>query len=107
VELSREGKKMRDASTGDGPVDAAYKAIERITKLKGKLTSYQIRAITSGKDAIGESSIRVEIEGETYSGKGRSTDIVESSVRAYLQTINKYLARKSSTAEKKTPTTEL
>ncbi len=96
VELAREGRTYRDASTGDGPVDAAYKAIERITKIKGALNSYQIRAITSGKDAVGEASIRVEIGGETFSGKGRSTDIVESSVRAYLQTINKYLVRQDS-----------
>ncbi len=96
VELARGGKTYRDASTGDGPVDAAYKAIERITRIKGKLASYQIRAVTSGKDAIGEASVRVEIDGETFSGKGRSTDVVESSVRAYLQTINKYLARRGS-----------
>lgn len=93
IELIKNGEKFRDASTGDGPVDAAYKAIERITGIAGKLESYQIRAITSGKDAIGETSIRVDFGGETFNGKGRSTDIVESSVRAYLQSINKYLAR--------------
>jgi 2-isopropylmalate synthase len=92
VELVREGKKFRDASTGDGPVDAAYKAIERITRIRGTLSSYGIRAVTVGKDAVGEAAIRVEIEGESYAGKGRSTDIVEASVLAYLQTLNKYLA---------------
>jgi 2-isopropylmalate synthase len=93
VELVRKGRKYRDASTGDGPVEAAYKAIERITKVKGRLTSYQIQAVTSGKDALGEASIRVEIRGEVVSGKGTSTDIVEASVKAWLQAINKYLAR--------------
>jgi 2-isopropylmalate synthase len=107
VELVKDGKKHRDASTGDGPVDSAYKAIERITKVRGKLLTYGIRAITVGKDAIGEATIRVEIDGESFGGKGRSTDIVESSVRAYLQTINKHLARKGAVDEPRTPPPEL
>ncbi len=92
VELLHDGRTIRDASTGDGPVDAAYKAIERITRIKGTLISYQIRALTEEKEALGEASIRVTIQGETFSGKARTTDIVESSIRAYLQAINKHLA---------------
>jgi 2-isopropylmalate synthase len=92
VELQHEGRTIRDASTGDGPVDAAYKAIERITKIRGTLVSYQIRALTEEKEALGEASVRVTILGETFSGKARTTDIVESSIRAYLQAINKHLA---------------
>ena len=75
-------------------MDAAYKAIDLITKIPGKLLEYQIRAITAGKDALGEVTTTVEIEGERVLGKGSSTDVIEASVRAYLNAINKVVARR-------------
>jgi 2-isopropylmalate synthase len=92
VILTREGETRQDSATGDGPVDAAYRAVDRITGVTGTLLSYQIRAVTSGKDALGEAAIKVAFEGREYSSRAASTDIVESSVRAYLSAINRMLA---------------
>ncbi len=90
--LGAEGKSCQDSSTGDGPVDAAYRAIDRITGLPGTLVEYSIRAITSGKDALGEAKIKVSFDGDEISAKAASTDVIEASVRAYLMAINKKLA---------------
>lgn len=90
----RKGKKViEDASRGDGPVDALYKAIDRITKIAPVLKEYKITAITGGKDAQGEVSVTLEINGKTVYGKGVSTDIIEASGKAYINAINFYLAR--------------
>lgn len=90
------GKKeeiFEEAGTGDGPVDAILKAIERITKIEGTLVEYNIRAVSQGRDAIGEVSIKVDFGNkEIISGKGASTDIIEASARAYLNALNRYLS---------------
>ncbi len=84
-------KKIRFAkSTGDGPVDACYKAVDKITGVRGKLLDYRIEAVTSGKDAMGEANIKVRIKNEVVAGRGSSTDIIEASVLAYLNAVNKY-----------------
>ena len=94
VRLSKmDGQVIQDAATGDGPVDAIYSAIQRITGLHAKLIDYQIRAITKGKDAQGEVRIEIEIDGVRLNGRGVSTDIIEASAKAYLAAINRYLAR--------------
>ncbi len=88
------GKEMVAQSYGDGPVDACYKAIDKLTGIQGKLLSYNIQAITSGKDAQGEASITVEFEGgRVVSAHGSSTDIVEASVKAYLDAVNKVVRK--------------
>ena len=94
VRLKLQDELRQESGWGDGPVDAAYKAIDLITKIPGKLLEYQIRAITAGKDALGEVTTTVEIEGERVLGKGSSTDVIEASVRAYLNAINKVVARR-------------
>jgi 2-isopropylmalate synthase len=94
VRLKLQEELRQESGWGDGPVDAAYKAIDLITKIPGKLLEYQIRAITAGKDALGEVTTTVEIEGERVLGKGSSTDVIEASVRAYLNAINKVVARR-------------
>ena len=94
VRLKLQEELRQESGWGDGPVDAAYKAIDLITKIPGKLLEYQIRAITAGKDALGEVTTAVEIEGERVGGKGSSTDVIEASVRAYLNAINKVVARR-------------
>jgi len=101
VRLSREGQLSQDAACGDGPVDAALKTIERISKEPGKVLDFSVHSITQGKDALGEVSIQVEFAGGTVSGKGSSTDIVEASAKAYLNSLNRYLFSKSHS--KKTP----
>ena len=93
----RKGKEVfTDAAIGDGPVDATCKAIDRITGAEGKLESWGIRAITEGKDAIGEAQLRVSFSGRVVSGKGASTDVIESSAKAYLNALNKSLFRAQS-----------
>jgi 2-isopropylmalate synthase len=92
----RRGKRVfEDASGGDGPIDAIYKAIDRVTKLSPKLKEYKISAITGGKDAQGEVNVALEIGGVKIAGKGVSTDIIEASAKAYLNAINQYLAKKN------------
>lgn len=96
VELAFNGGSVLEASTGDGPIDAIYKAIERIIQKETKLLKYDLKAVTSGKDAMGEVVVLVEIDKENYLGRGVSTDIIEASAYAYVNAVNKYaaLARK-------------
>ncbi len=82
---------VQDASIGDGPVDATLKAIDRLTGLQGKLLDYTLRAVSAGKDALGEVTVRVEFDGKTYTGRGASTDVIEASAKAYLNAVNRYL----------------
>jgi 2-isopropylmalate synthase len=82
-------KIVDDATIGDGPVDALFKTIDLLTGTSGKLLDYNIRAITSGKDAMGEVIIDMDVEGKSYRGRAVSTDIIEASARAYLNAINK------------------
>jgi 2-isopropylmalate synthase len=83
------GETVTDASVGDGPVDAIYSAIQRLTKIEVKLVDYRIRAITRGKDAQGEVQIELEHSEKRIRGRGRSTDILEASALAYLGAINR------------------
>ncbi|MFH1367890.1 MAG: 2-isopropylmalate synthase [Elusimicrobiota bacterium] len=90
---SKGGKAIaQEASCGDGPVDAAYKAIDKITGIKPKLVDYGLRAVSSGKDAQGEVNVKVICNRITYTGRGTSTDIIEASAKAYLQAVNKIAA---------------
>jgi len=90
----KRGKKLSEASsTGDGPVDACYKAIEKIVKMKLKLADYSIHSLTSGKDAVGEVNLKLEMEGHEVGGRGTSTDVIEASVKAYLFALNKIFSQ--------------
>lgn len=91
VKLIREGKTLEDAACGDGPVDAAFNAIDRITGAKVKLSDYYVRALTRGKDAQGEAIVEIKDNGYSFVGKSISTDTLEASVKAYLRAINKML----------------
>jgi len=83
---------VQDAGIGDGPVDAALKAIDRLTKTRGRLMEYSLRAVSQGKDALGEVTVKADFgDGELVSGKGASTDIIEASARAYLNAVNRFL----------------
>jgi 2-isopropylmalate synthase len=91
-----DGRSYQDAATGDGPIDAAYTAVQRLTGMdEVKLNEYEIRAITGGRDAQGEVSVTIEDEnGVTVRGRAFSTDIIEASVKAYVNGINRLLARR-------------
>jgi 2-isopropylmalate synthase len=81
-----------DAATGNGPVDATFHCIDRLVGYTGKLLEYDLKAVTTGKDALGEAMVRVEIEGGIYSGVGTSPDVIEATARAYLNAFNRYFA---------------
>ena len=86
------GDSEQDAGIGDGPVDAALKAIDRITHTKGKLMDYALHSVSQGKDALGEVSMKVDFgNGRLVAGRGSSTDIIEASARAYLNAVNRHL----------------
>ncbi|MCG3178052.1 MAG: 2-isopropylmalate synthase [Phycisphaerae bacterium] len=89
------GNVSQDAATGDGPIDAAYTAIQKLTGLESiRLSEYEIRAITGGRDAQGEVTVQIEESGQKMRGRAFSTDIIEASARAYINAINRLLARR-------------
>jgi len=92
VRLKKEGEVFQEAACGDGPVDAAYRAMDKICGLTPELQDYSLHSVSSGHDAQGEVTVRVEHKGLVVSGKGASTDIVEASARAYLSALNKILS---------------
>ena len=79
VQLEIEGKQLRTAELGDGPVDATLKAIRKLTRTRAKLQQYNVGSITGGTDAQGEVTVRLEEGGRTVLGRGSSTDIIEAS----------------------------
>jgi 2-isopropylmalate synthase len=87
------GEKLREAATGDGPVDAVYRAIEKITKIPITLREYEITSVSTGEDAQGEVSIEVEHPTGVYRGRAVSTDIIEGSARAFLDVVNRIAVR--------------
>jgi len=92
ITLKSRGKLYKKVSSGDGPVDAAYKAVEAITKTKAKLLDYSIQSVTQGKDAMGGVTVKVDVGGKIVISHGTSTDILEASVLAFLNAINKAIA---------------
>ena len=80
------------AACGDGPVDAAYEAIREATGQSPKLESYSIRAVTGGKEALGEATVTVSEDGRKFVGRGVSTDIIEASTKAYVDAINRMVS---------------
>ena len=86
------GSVVHTTSAGDGPVDAVFKAIERITDLPVRLREYQVSSASFGGDAQGEVSVEVEHQDRTYRGHGVSTDIILASAHAYLEVINRVAA---------------
>ena len=99
VQLTYKNKTRQEAATGDGPVDAIYKAIDKITKerIKGRklnLKEYEIQSMTGGQDAMGNVKVVLKDKHEGhYIGRGYSTDIIEASAKAYVNAINNYLRR--------------
>ncbi len=94
VILLKDGEALQDAACGDGPVDAACNAIDRITGIECDLGGFTLRAVTGGKDALGEVLVSVRSGRETVQGRGASTDVIEASVLAYLHAVNKLVHRR-------------
>ncbi len=99
VKIKTKDKTKQAAACGDGPVDAAYQAIREATGQSPKLESYSIRAVTGGKEALGEATVKITENGRTYIGRGVSTDIIEASAKAYIDAINRMVSTKDKPAE--------
>jgi len=95
VRIRTKGETRQAAACGDGPVDAAYEAIREATGLSPKLENYTIRAVTGGKEALGEATVRISDDGKKFVGRGISTDIIEASAKAYVDAINRMVSAKS------------
>ncbi len=89
ISVKRGDETLEASETGNGPVDALYKAIERVTGIKVNLESYAISSVTGGKDAMGEVTVRVRRNGGSYVGVGASPDVLEASAKAMLDAVNK------------------
>lgn len=103
VRLRTEGRLFEDAACGDGPVDATYKTIDRITGVGAELVDYSLRAVTSGRDALGEVAVKIKKDDRFYTGKGASTDIIEASAKAYINALNRLSARKKNAPGREVP----
>ncbi|MDR0875671.1 MAG: 2-isopropylmalate synthase [Clostridiales Family XIII bacterium] len=90
ISLNRDGKQIEKVARGSGPIDAAFKSIDKIVGRQLKLDDYQIDAVSEGEDALGDARVVLSNEnGGKYSGRGLSTDVIEASIKAYVNAINK------------------
>ena len=89
IVLTKGDEKLSGIATGDGPIDAAFFAIEQCIGYHYELDAFEIQAVTEGKEALGSTVVRLRSEGKLYSGTGLSTDIVGASIRAYINALNK------------------
>ena len=87
--LKKDGENKEAVATGSGPIDAAFSAMEKIMQSGAELETYSIQAVTEGEDALGEVVVRLHRDGHTITGRGLSTDIIEASIKAYLNGVNK------------------
>jgi len=92
--IGPDGQAVADAALGTGPVDAVYRAINRLVGVANTLTEFSVKSVTEGIDAIGEVLIRIESDGVTYTGRGADTDIIVASAQAYMNALNRLLAAK-------------
>jgi 2-isopropylmalate synthase len=89
VQMEVDGHLLQEAGFGDGPVDATFKTIKKITRTKSKLLQFAINAITSGTEALGEVTVKLEEKGYTVIGQGADTDVIVASAKAYINALNK------------------
>lgn len=89
ITLRKNDEKISGLSNGDGPIDAAFLAIEQIIGRHYELDDFQIQSVTEGREAMGSAIVKLRSDGKLYSGKGISTDIIGASIRAYLNAVNK------------------
>jgi len=93
VEMEIEGKVKKTAVIGDGPVDATFKAIKKLSKSKAQLLHFSVGAITGGTDAQGEATVRLEEDGREVLGQGAHPDIIVASAKAYINALNKIASK--------------
>ena len=86
------GEELMDAAIGTGPVDAVYKAINRVVQIPNQLIEFSVQSVTEGIDALGEVTIRLRYEDKVFSGHAANTDIVVASAHAYLHALNRLYA---------------
>ena len=91
------GEEITDAATGTGPVDAVYMAINRVIGVENRLTEFRVDSVTEGIDAIGDVTIRIELQGDAFVGRGSDTDIIVASAKAYMNALNRALAANPNT----------
>jgi 2-isopropylmalate synthase len=89
ITLEKDGAQCQGVAIGDGPIDAAFHAVEQITGTRFELDDFQIQSVTEGKEAMGSALVKLRSNGKLYSGNGISTDIIGASIRAYLSAVNK------------------
>ena len=92
--IAPDGQVLADAALGTGPVDAVYKAINRLVMVPNTLAEFSVKSVTEGIDAMGEVLVRIESDGITYTGRGADTDIIVASAKAYMNALNRLLASK-------------
>ncbi len=95
VTLKCDGEIICGVSTGDGPIDSAFRAIEQCIGYHYELDDFQVQAVTEGKEALGSALVKLRNNGRLYSGNGISTDIVAASIRAYINALNKIVAEEA------------
>ena len=96
ITLEKDGKQSMGVCIGDGPIDAAFHAIEQIIGYRYELDDFQIQAVTEGKEAMGAALVKLRADGKLYSGNGISTDIIGASIRAYINAVNKIVYEEAS-----------
>jgi 2-isopropylmalate synthase len=89
VQMEVDGQLLQEAGFGDGPVDATFKTIKKITRTKSNLLQFAINAITSGTEAQGEVTVKLEEKGNTVIGQGADTDVIVASAKSYINALNK------------------
>ena len=89
IQLEKNGNLLEGISVGDGPIDAAFRAIEQIIGHHYELDDFQIKSVTEGREAMGSALVKLRSNGKLYSGNGISTDIIGASIRAYVAALNK------------------
>lgn len=89
IKLQKDGKDVDGICIGDGPIDASFRTLEQIIGQHFELDDFQIRSVTKGREAVGSAVVKLRHNGKLYSGNGVSTDIIGSSIRAYINAVNK------------------
>ena len=89
ITMEVNGETKQGISTGDGPIDAAFHAVEQIIGCRYELDDFQIQSVTEGKGAIGQAVVKLRVNGKLYSGNGISTDIIAAAIKAYINAVNK------------------
>ena len=99
VKLTDGEQEFERAALGEGPVDAAFRAVNKIIGIDFILESYRLNSVTGGEDALGEAVVRLRKDGDSVSGRGFSTDILEASIKAYVNGANRYLTEQYEKAD--------